>query len=172
MKIRPQSHKDREPTFLKIIYRRTLNMKVIFLHDVPRVGKKYDIKEVNDGYAMNFLLPRKLAQAATPKAVAELEIRKKEVMIEREVQEDLLMKNLEEIKGKTITIKGKANEQGHLFSAIHKKEIIAGMQNEHHATISEEFIILEKPIKEVGDFEIQIEIKGKKSSFKLVVEGI
>ncbi|OGI84368.1 50S ribosomal protein L9, partial [Candidatus Nomurabacteria bacterium RIFCSPLOWO2_01_FULL_37_49] len=99
-------------------------MKVIFLHDVPRVGKKYDIKEVNDGYAMNFLLPRKLAQAATPKAVAELEIRKKEVMIEREVQEDLLMKNLEEIKGKTITIKGKANEQGHLFSAIHKKEII------------------------------------------------
>jgi|SRR3989344_2322771 len=147
-------------------------MKVIFLHDVPRVGKKYDIKEVNDGYAVNFLLPRKLAVTATSKAVAELEIRKKEIAIEREVQEDLLMKNLEEIKNKIITIKGKANEQGHLFSAIHKKEIIEEMKKQQHADISEEFIILEKPIKAVGEFEIPIFIKNKKSSFQLVVKKI
>ena len=147
-------------------------MKVIFLHDVPRVGKKYDIKEVNDGYAVNFLLPRKLAVTATSKAVAELEIRKKEIAIEREVQEDLLMKNLEEIKNKIITIKGKANEQGHLFSAIHKKEIIEEMKKQQHADISEEFIILEKPIKAVGEFQIPIFIKNKKSSFQLVVKKI
>ena len=147
-------------------------MKVIFLHDVPRVGKKYDIKEVNDGYAVNFLLPRKLAVTATSKAVAELEIRKKEIAIEREVQEDLLMKNLEEIKNKIITIKGKANEQGHLFSAIHKKEIIEEMKKQQHADISEEFIILEKPIKAIGEFEIPIFIKNKKSSFQLVVKKI
>jgi len=147
-------------------------MKVIFLKDVPRVGKKYDIKEVNDGYAMNFLLPRKLAQNATPKAVAELEMRKKEIILEREVQEDLLNKNLEEIKDKTIIIKGRANEQGHLFSAIHKKEILEAMREQHHAEISEEFVVLEKPIKEVGEFEIPISIRGKKSSFKLVVEKI
>jgi|SRR3989344_6581275 len=145
-------------------------MQVIFLKDVPRVGKKYDVKEVNDGYAMNFLLPRKLAQTATPKAVAELEMKKKEIVLEREVQEDLLMKNLEEIKGKTVVMKGKANELGHLFSAIHKKEIVEAMREQHRAEIGEEFIILEKPIKEVGEFEIPISIKGKKSSFKLVVE--
>ena len=147
-------------------------MRVIFLKDVPRVGKKHDIKEVNDGYAMNFLLPRGLAQTATPKAVAELELRKKEILIEREVKESLLNKNLEEIKGKAITIKGKANEQGSLFSAIHKKEIIDTLKKEHHADIGEEFIILEKPIKEVGEHEIPISIKGKKSSFKLLVERI
>jgi large subunit ribosomal protein L9 len=147
-------------------------MKVIFLSDVSRVGKKHDIKEVNDGYAMNFLLPRKLAVIATPKAVAELELRKKEIAIEREVQEELLMKNLEEIKGKVVTIKGKANEQGHLFSAIHKKEIIEEMKKQQHADISDEFIIIEKPIKEVGEFEIPISIKGKKSSFKLIIEKI
>ena len=72
-------------------------MKVIFLQDVPRVGKKYDVKEVNDGYAVNFLLPRKLAIKTTPKAVAELEMRKKEIVLEKEVQESLLLKNLEEI---------------------------------------------------------------------------
>lgn len=147
-----------------------INMRVIFLNDVPRVGKKYDIKEINDGYAMNFLLPRKLATPATPKAVTELEMRKKEIAIEREVKEDLLMKNLEEIKGKTITIKGKANDQGHLFSAIHKKEIIEAMKDQNRADIGEEFIVLEKPIKEIGELEIPISIKNKKSSFRLIVE--
>ena len=68
-------------------------MKVIFLKDMPRVGKRYDVKNVNDGYAMNFLLPNKIAIIATAKTIAELEIRKKEIQIEREVQEDLLIKN-------------------------------------------------------------------------------
>lgn len=121
---------------------------------------------------MNFLFPKKLAEMATPKAIAELEKRKKNIAIEREVQEDLLARNLEEVKGKVITIKGKANELGHLFSAIHKKEIIEAMKSQHHADISEEFIVLEKPIKEVGEHEIPIEIKDKKSSFKLIVERI
>src|SRR3989338_5500407 len=103
-------------------------MRVIFLQDVPRVGKRHDIKEVSDGYALNFLLPRRLAVLATSKAMIELEIRQKEVIIEREVKKSLLLKNLEEIK--------------------------------------------EKPIKEVGEFEIPISIKGKKSSFKLIVEKI
>ncbi len=147
-------------------------MKVIFLQDVQRVGKRHDVKEISDGYAMNFLFPRKLAEPATPKAVAELQKRMKNIEIEREVQEDLLMKNLEEIKDKVVTIKGKANEKGHLFSAIHKKEIITEMKNQEHADINEEFIVLDKPIKEVGEFEIPISIKGKKSSFKLIVQKI
>ena len=147
-------------------------MKVIFLHDVPRVGKKHDVKEINDGYAMNFLLPRKLATIATPKAIAELELHKKELVIEREVQESLLLKNLEEIKGKTLTLKRKANEKGSLFKSIHAKELVEEMHKQNHVEISEEFIALEKPIKEVGEFEIPIEIKNKKSSFKLVVEKI
>jgi large subunit ribosomal protein L9 len=121
---------------------------------------------------MNFLIPRKLVELATPNAIASLEKRKKNIEIEREVQEDLLMKNLEEIKGKTILIKRKANEKGSLFKAIHKKEIVEEMKKQNHADIAEEFIILEKPIKEIGEFEIPIEIKNKKSSFKLVVKKI
>jgi large subunit ribosomal protein L9 len=147
-------------------------MKVIFLQDVPRVGKKYDIKEVNDGYALNFLFPKKWATLATPKAVAQVERQKKEIVIEREVQDDLLIKNLEEIKGKSITIKAKADEKGHLFSAIHEKMIIEAMDKQCHIQISEKFIVLEKQIKEIGEFEIPILIKDKKSSFKLIVEKI
>ncbi len=147
-------------------------MKVIFLKDVPRVGKRHDIKEVNDGYAMNFLFARKLAEPATPKAVAELEKRKKNIVVEREVQDSLLLKNLEEIKNKVIVIKGKANEKGSLFKSIHIKEIVEEMHKQHHADIAEEFITLEKPIKETGEFDIPISIKGKKSSFKLKIERV
>lgn len=145
-------------------------MKIIFLQDVPRVAKKYDIKEVNDGYALNFLFPKKLATLATSKAIAEIERHKKQIIIEREVQEDLLIKNLEEIKDKTITIKAKADEKGHLFSAIHEKMLVETMEKEYHAQIDKKFIVLEKQIKEIGEFEIPIVIKGKKSSFKLIVE--
>ncbi|MFA5095175.1 MAG: 50S ribosomal protein L9 [Candidatus Paceibacterota bacterium] len=147
-------------------------MKIILLQDIPKVGRKYDIKEINDGYALNFLFPKKWATLATPKAIAEVEIHKKEIVIEREVQEDLLEKNLEEIKGKTITIKAKADEKGHLFSAIHEKMIVDAMNEECHVQIDEKFIVLEKPIKEIGEFEIPILIKGKKSSFKLIIEEI
>jgi len=147
-------------------------MKVIFLQDVPKVGRRYDVKDVNDGYAMNFLFPRKFAELATPNAVLQLEKHKKKIIVERAVQEDLLIRNLEEIKSKTIVIKGKANEKGHLFSAIHTKEIVEEMKKQHHADLSEECIILDKPIKEIGEFEIPIEMKGKKSSFKLVVDKI
>ena len=145
-------------------------MKVIFLKDVPKVGKRHDVKEVNDGYALNFLLPNKLAEKATEKTIAELARRQKEIIVGREVQEELLMKNLEEIKGKVITIISKANEKGSLFSSIHKKEILEAMKKEHRAEINEDFIILEKPIKELGEFEIPIQIKNKKSSFKLIVK--
>ena len=147
-------------------------MKVIFLKDVARVGKRHDIKEVNGGYAANFLFPNKLAEIATPSAIAALERRMKEVVVQKEIQNELLVKNLEEIKSKVITIKGKTNEKGSLFSAIHKKDLIAELKKEHRAEISEEFLILEKPIKEIGEFEIPISIKNQKSSFKLVVEKI
>jgi large subunit ribosomal protein L9 len=147
-------------------------MKVIFLKDVVRVAKRNDVKEVNDGYAVNFLFPNKLAKKASPSALNELEKSKKEFQLERELEESILIKNLEEIKGKTITLKGKSNEKGSLFSAIHKKDIIEEMFKEHKIEINEDFIILEKPIKEIGEFDISIEIKNKKSYFKLKVEKI
>lgn len=147
-------------------------MKIIFLKDVPRVARKYDIKDVPDGYAMNFLFPRGLAETATPRAVADLELKKKEIVIEREVQENLLLKNLEEIKGKVLHMKGKTDDKGHLFSGIRPRDIVEAMHSEYHADINEGAIKLPKPIKETGEFEIPIEIQGKKSSFKLLVEKI
>ena len=145
-------------------------MRVIFLQDVPRVGKRHDIKEINDGYAVNFLFPRKLAEPATARAISDLTKRKQNIEIEKEVQMDLLLRNLEEIKNKVVHIKSKADESGHLFSGIRPRDIVEAMRSEHRAEVSEGAIKLEKPIKSLGEFEIQIDITGHKSSFKLVVE--
>jgi len=152
-------------------------MKVIFLQDVPRVGNRYDIKEVPDGYAMNFLIPRKLAQRATPEAVAKLKQKKQNIEVGKKVQEDLLIKNLEEIKERVLHIRVKADDKGHLFAGLKAKDIVEAMQKEHGADISEDSIKLKKPIKEIGEYEILLEIttaaggETRKSSFKLVVEG-
>lgn len=147
-------------------------MKVIFLKDVPRVGKRNDVKEVNDGYAMNFLIPKKLAELATVKAINALEQQKKEMILERTMAEQALIKIMNEIKDKEVTIKGKANEIGHLFSAIHKKEIVEALKREHKIEINEDFLDLEKPLKETGEFEITVKVKGKKTTFKVVVSKI
>jgi len=147
-------------------------MKVIFLADVPRVGRKNEVKEINGGYAMNFLLPRKLAVLATPEATKALELRQKEILVEREIQDDLLQKNLEEIKGKVVTLKAKADEKGHLFSGIKAKDIAGRLYKDHGAVVSEEFIVLDKPIKTLGEHEILVQVKNKKASFKLVVENM
>jgi len=127
------------------------------------------MKEVNDGYAQNFLFPRKLAEMATPSAVTELEKRKNNIEIENKIQEELLMKNLEEIKGKVLTMQANTDEKGHLFSGIHSRKLAEEMKTQHRVDISPDFIVLQKPIKATGEFTIPIEIKGKKSSFKLIV---
>jgi large subunit ribosomal protein L9 len=147
-------------------------MKVIFLQDVPRVGKRHDVKEISDGYASNFLFPHRLAVPATAAAIADLNRRKQEVAIQKDIQEDLLMKNLEEIKGKILHMQGRADEKGHLFSGIRARDIVDAMKAEYRADINEGAIKLEKPLKEVGEFEIPIEINNKKSSFKLLIEKI
>ena len=147
-------------------------MKVIFLKDVPRVGKRNDVKEVNDGYAMNFLIPKKFAELATTKAINALEQKKKEMILERTMAEQALIKIMNEIKDKEVTIKGKANEIGHLFSAIHKKEIVEALKREHRIDINEDFLDLEKPLKKTGEFEIFVKVKDKKTTFKVIVSKI
>lgn len=134
-------------------------MKVILLQDVPNVGRKYEVKNVSDGYARNFLFPRKLAEIATTKAIQALELKKKQLEEEKKIQQDLLKKNLEALNGIKISIKEKTNEKGHLFAAIHQKEIAKILKEQKHIEIFEEMIELEKPIKEIGEYEIKVKDK-------------
>ena len=134
-------------------------MKVILLQDVPNVGRKYEVKNVSDGYARNFLFLHQLAKLATPAAIKAVETEKKRLGQEKEVQKDLLKMNLDELKDLKIEIKEKVNEKGHLFAAIHAEEISKILKEQYHLEIPVEMIGLEKPIKEIGEYKVKIKDK-------------
>jgi len=147
-------------------------MKVIFLKDVPKIGKKYEAKEMSDGYALNFLIPRGLAEVATNASAKRMAVEKAKEDAERKIQEDLLLKNLKDVDGVTIEMEGKANEKGHLFAGIHSAEIAPEITKQTRLIISPEFIKLEKPIKEVGEHQITVEVQNKKVTFTLNIKPL
>ncbi len=145
-------------------------MKIILLREIPKLGKKYDIKNVADGYALNMLIPRGLAQIATTQAITNIEVMKKKDLVESKVQGKLLAKNLELIKTLVLNLKEKANEKGHLFAGITKEKLAEEIFKSARLNIDSESIKLEKPIKEIGKYKIIVEVLGKKAEFIVIVE--
>jgi large subunit ribosomal protein L9 len=144
-------------------------MKVVLLKDEKNVGRKFDIKEVADGFALNYLIPNKVALQATPNVLKSIEVEKAKHEAERKVHMDLLLKNLSHIDGKEITMTEAANEKGHLFAAVHINEIIPVLQEQTRIQIDPQYIVLEKPIKELGDFKIPVKVGEKTAEFVLKI---
>lgn len=140
-------------------------MKVILLQDVARIGRKGEVKNVSDGYAGNFLLPKKLAQVATPNIVASAEKLKKQTQQDKEVQKNILDKNIAGLKDLKVEMEAKANEKGHLFSIIHPDEISDVLKEKYHLDIPSKIIEISKPIKEIGAHTL----KAKHQEFVLDV---
>ena len=147
-------------------------MKIILLKDVAKLGRRYDVKDVSSGHALNLLIPQGLAVAATPDAVKRVEVQKKKLDGERKIQEDLIIKNIKDLEAVTLTVKGKANEKGHLFAGLHNEAIAAELVKQTGLQVDPSFIQLEHPIKEVGEHLISVMAAGKSAKFKLVVEAL
>jgi large subunit ribosomal protein L9 len=146
-------------------------MKVILKENVKGVGQKYEIKNVADGYANNFLIPRKLAEHASPDAIKKAEILKATNVAEIEIREKLTEKQIEMLKDVKIVLKKKGNEKGTLFEKIHPDEIGVALKDQAKIEIDSEFIKITEPIKEFGEHTVIVEIGKKKGEFKVVVEG-
>ena len=147
-------------------------MKVILLADVPKIGKKFELKTIADGYARNMLFPKKLAEPATKESEARAALLKKHAETEGKIQEELLLKNLSALDGKEIVIKGKANEEGHLFAGIKKDEILKALKEQIHIDARDEFITYPKPLKEVGSFPLNANVAGKSATFTVRIEAL
>lgn len=147
-------------------------MKVILLCDVKDIGKKDAVLNVSDGYARNFLLPRRWAVEATPAAVKEIERKRAvEEKLEKERREaaEVLARNL---KGKVITIQAKCGGQGRIYGSITSQEIAAALKEQHGVEIDKRKIECD-PIRQVGDVDIQVVVySGIKAPMKVHVEGI
>jgi large subunit ribosomal protein L9 len=145
-------------------------MKVILLQDVKKIGKKNDVKEVNQGYATNFLLPRGLVKTATDNDVKALEVKLQKDSDSAQVQAELLEETFKKIHESKVTVSGKANEKGHFFSAIRNDEIIKAVENQLNIRIEESWFNLKDQIKEVGERDLEIKHDGNRAVIKLVVE--
>jgi len=130
-------------------------MRVILLQDVENLGKKYDVKEVKDGYARNFLIPRGLVKQATGKALKCLEDQKE---IEKKKAEEELKKIQElasKIDGIELVILTKIGEEGQLFEKITSQKIFEKLK-ELGFEIAKNQIDLPEPIQELGEFPVKI----------------
>ncbi len=143
-------------------------MKIILSQDVPGLGRKYDVKEVRDGYARNFLIARGLAEPASPKKIEAVKIREKQIEQLKKVDEDILGKNLKALEGLKISIKEKANEKGHLFAGIREEDISRILKDQKRINISADMISLEEPIKETGEHKVKV--KDKEFIFEVLAE--
>ena len=144
-------------------------MEIILLKDVVKVGQKFDVKNVSDGYAMNFLFPNKLAEQATQKKIKNIETLKLQHKEEDRIHQDLLLKNMSSLNGARVEMREKANEKGHLFKGIHIEEIAEELKKQDHIDLKPEYIQLEHPIKEVGEFDITAKVGDASATFKLII---
>jgi len=146
-------------------------MKVILLQNVPNLGQKGDIKEVNKGYAQNLLIPRKLAEFASKNVANQILQQKQGQRLRSESIQKKAEELVKKVSDQKFIIKEKANEKGHLFARVHLKEI-ADAIGAKQINISEDWIKLEKPIKEVGEFNVPVEAYGFRGSAKIIVEAL
>ncbi|MBY0473076.1 50S ribosomal protein L9 [Patescibacteria group bacterium] len=142
-------------------------MKVILLKDVRGVGQRHEIKNVADGYAVNFLFKNKFAEPATDEKVKQIEAQNEAAREAQRKEDEVVNKKVLSLKGKTISISAKATEKGGLFKGITEKDIAKAILGQHALQISEGSIELTGPIKTTG--EHMFKVMGKNVGVEMVL---
>ena len=132
-------------------------MKVVLLQDVKDIGKKDQVVTVSDGYARNFLLPRKLAKEATAAAMSD--VKAKESAKAHHKQEEIKAANelKAQLNGKEVTIKAKAGKEGKLFGAVTSKDVAEAIKKQLKLEIDKKKIVM-KDIKTFSRVDAEIKI--------------
>ena len=148
-------------------------MKVIFTTDVRGQGKKGEMKEVSDGYARNYLLPRGLAAEATADNINALKLKEKARAAQIEKEKAQAMENAKKLEGVQVVVRAKAGSNGKLFGAVTSQEISNALKEQFGIEVEKNKIVQAEPIKNYGSYTVKAklgyEISG--SVNVLVVEG-
>ena len=133
-------------------------MKVILLEDVKSLGKKGEIVNVNDGYARNFILPKKLGLEATSKNLNDLKLQKQNDEKVAQEKLDAAKALAEEIKEKSITVKIQAGVEGKVFGSISSKEIATEAKKQLNMDIDKKKSVIPDAIKSLGTYNVNIKL--------------
>jgi large subunit ribosomal protein L9 len=136
-------------------------MKVILLQDVPGLGKPGDVKEVANGYARNFLLPRQLVTAATPSELANLQQRVAAAQrrVEKQRQEHASLAS--RLAGVKLTFAVRVGRGNRLYGSVTTQDIAGALQEQEHLTVDRRAIQLREPLRTLGTFEVPVRIAPK-----------
>lgn len=132
-------------------------MKVVLLEDIKGKGKKGDVIDVSDGYAANFLIPRKLATNANKNILNEVAQKKSAEIARKSKQKEEALKLKDALSTATVRVKVKCGESGKIFGSVTSKEI-AGVLNDMGYSIEKKDIILKEPIKKIGREMVEIKL--------------
>ena len=147
--------------------------QIILLKDVPKVGQRGDVKEVSDGFFRHFLLPKKLAELATREKIKKHEEEQKARGKEKEKIEKKSSEEIGRLDGKVLTFLSKATDKGSLYKAISVKNIEEKLREGGFREVSENWIKMEKPLKEIGEVEIDIENpSGERAKLKIEIKPL
>ena len=133
-------------------------MKVILQQDVRGQGKKGQMIEVAEGYARNYLLPRKLAVPATADAMNTMRLQEKAKKAEEARLKAEAQAMAEKLKGVVVKLTAKAGANGKLFGAVTSKEVSDALQSQHGIELAKNKIVMEEPIKSYGSYELKAKL--------------
>ena len=133
-------------------------MKVILQQDVKGQGKKGQMVEVSEGYARNFLLPRKLAIVATTDAINTMNLKEKARKAEEARQKAEAEATAEKLKECMVKLTAKAGNGGRLFGAVTTKEISEGLKAQFNIDIPKQKLVLDEPIKAFGSYQVKAKL--------------
>ena len=136
-------------------------MKLILLEDVKGVGKKGDVVNKNDGYALNFLIPKKLAVEATKSNINDLELKKKADERRKKEEYEEAKELGEKLKDKIVKVSVKAGENDKVFGSVTNKEISAALLQQTGIDIDKKKITFNDPIKMVGRRTVKVKLHPK-----------
>ncbi len=133
-------------------------MKVVLLEDVKGSGKKGELVQVSDGFAHNFLLPRKLAKEANTQVISELKSAQDAKEYHRKQEMEEARKTASLLEGKTLKIAVKSGQGGRLFGSVTAKEISDQLKGSLHADVDKRKIVLADEIKACGTYEFEVKL--------------
>ena len=133
-------------------------MKVILQQDVKGQGKKGQMVEVSEGYARNFLLPKKLAIVATTDAINTMNLKEKARKAEEARMKAEAQETAEKLKNLQVKLTAKAGNGGKLFGAITTKEISDGLKKQFNIDIPKQKLVLDEPIKSFGTYQVKAKL--------------
>lgn len=148
-------------------------MKVILLEDVKGVGKKDQIIDANDGYAKNFLLPKKKAILADKNNLTKMDNIKKieDAKKQEEFEQALALK--EQIEAKNLIVKAKLGQNGKLFGTVTNKEIAIALKEQENISVEKKKISLKNPIKMIGERNVEIKLHPKvTANLKVIIQEL